>query len=109
MPGNDYNLYVAGPDRTGLTFIAKTYIEKVAKKAPPPSDWCYVYNFQEPDTPRFLELRRGMGLKLKEDIAGFLEEIKTEKHDVFESEGYNTETEPITKGTTTNRKDLFSQ
>jgi len=23
MPRNDYNLYVAGPERTGLTFIAK--------------------------------------------------------------------------------------
>ncbi len=109
MPGNDYNLYVAGPDRTGLTFIAKTYIEKVAKKARPPSDWCYVYNFQEPDTPRFLELRRGMGLKLKEDIAGFLEEIKTEIHDVFESEGYNKEKEAITKATTTKRNELISQ
>ena len=65
MPRNDYNLFVTGPERTGLTFIAKTYIEKVAKKDPPPFDWCYVYNFQEPDTPKFLKLNRGMGIQLK--------------------------------------------
>jgi len=109
MPGSDYNLYVAGPERTGLTFIAKTYIEKVAKKDPAPSDWCYVYNFQEPDTPKFLKLKRGMGLKLTRDIAEFLDEVKTEIQDVFDSEGYNKEKETITKATTTKRNELISQ
>jgi hypothetical protein len=109
MPGNDYNLYVAGPERTGLTFIAKTYIEKTAKKEPPPSDWCYVYNFQEPDTPKFLELKRGMGLKLKNDMTEFIEDIKTEIQDVFESEAYSKEKEDLTKAITQKRNDMISQ
>ncbi|MEE8299936.1 MAG: AAA family ATPase [Desulfatiglandales bacterium] len=109
MPGNDYNLYVAGPDRTGLTFIAKTYIEKIAKKDPPPYDWCYVYNFQEPDTPKFLRLKRGMGLRLKKDISEFIEEVKTEIQDVFESEDYNKEREAISKIFNTKRNELISR
>ena len=109
MPGNDYNLFVAGPERTGLTFIAKTYIEKVAKKEPPPSDWCYVYNFQEPDTPKFLELKRGMGLKLRNDIADFIEDVKTEIQDVFDSEAYTKEKEDLTKAITEKRNDMISQ
>ncbi len=108
MPRNGYNLYVAGPDRTGLTFIAKTYIEKIGKKDPPPSDWCYVYNFQEPDTPKFLELKRGMGLKLKKDISEFIEEVKTEIQDVFESEDYNKERGAISKIFDTKRNELIS-
>ena len=108
MPQDDYNLYVAGPDRTGLTFIAKTYIEKIAKKDPPPSDWCYVYNFQEPDTPKFLELKRGMGTRLKRDIFEFIQEVKTEIQDVFESEDYNREKETITKRVTATRNELIS-
>ena len=108
MPRNDYNLYVAGPDRTGLTFIAKTYIEKIAKKDPPPSDWCYVHNFQEPDTPKFLKLKRGMGPKLKKDISEFIQEVKTDIQDVFESEDYNREKETITKLITTRRNKLIS-
>jgi lon-related putative ATP-dependent protease len=109
MPRNDYNLYVAGPDRTGLTFIAKTYIEKIAKKDPLPCDWCYVFNFQEPDTPRFLKLKRGMGLRLKKDITEFIEEVKTEIQDVFESEDYNKEREAISKIFNTKRNELISQ
>jgi lon-related putative ATP-dependent protease len=109
MPGNDYNLFVAGPERTGLTFIAKTYIEKIAKKEPPPSDWCYVYNFQEPDTPNFLELKRGMGLKLKNDIADFVEDVKTEIQDVFDSEAYTKEKEDLTKAITEKRNDIISE
>jgi lon-related putative ATP-dependent protease len=109
MPRNDYNLYVAGPERTGLTFIAKTYIDKIAKKDPPPSDWCYVYNFQEPDTPKFLKLNRGMGIKLKKDISELIEEVKTGIHDVFESEDYNKEKEAITKTLNTKRNELISQ
>ena len=108
MPRNDYNLYVAGPDRTGLTFIAKTYIEKIAKKDPSPSDWCYAYNFQEPDTPRFLKLKSGMGQKLKKDIFEFIQEVKTEMQDVFETEDYNKEKEAITKIFTTKRNELIS-
>jgi lon-related putative ATP-dependent protease len=109
MPRNDYNLYVAGQDRTGLTFVAKTYIEKIAKTDPPPCDWCYVYNFQEPEMPKSLKLRRGMGLRLKKDISGFIEEVKTEIQDVFESEDYNKEKEVITKGFNTKRNELISQ
>jgi lon-related putative ATP-dependent protease len=108
MPRNDYNLYVAGPDRTGLTFIAKTYIEKIAKKDPSPSDWCYVYNFQEPDTPKFLKLKRGMGIKLKKDISEFIQEVETEIQDVFESEDYHKEKEAITKTFNTKRNQSIS-
>jgi lon-related putative ATP-dependent protease len=109
MPRNDYNLYVAGPDRTGLTFIAKTHIEKIAKKDPPPSDWCYVYNFQEPDTPKFLKLKAGMGARLKKDVSAFIEDVKTETQDVFESEDYQKEKESISKVSNTKRNELISQ
>jgi hypothetical protein len=109
MPRSGYNLFVAGPDRTGLTFIAKTYIEKIAKKDPPPYDWCYVYNFQEPDTPKFLRLKRGMGLRLKKDISEFIEEVKAEIQDVFESEDYNKEREAISKIFNNKRNELISR
>ncbi|MFB0532113.1 MAG: Lon protease family protein [Desulfatiglandales bacterium] len=108
MPGNDYNLYVAGPDRTGQTFIAKTYIEKIAKEDPPPSDWCYVYNFHEQDRPTFLKLKRGMGIRLKKDLSEFIEEVKTEIQDVFESEDYSKEKDAISKIFDTKRNELIS-
>jgi lon-related putative ATP-dependent protease len=109
MPRNDYNLFVAGPERTGPTFIAKTFIEKIAKNDPQPFDWCYVYNFNEPNTPKYLKLKRGMGQKLKKDITEFIEEVKTEIQDVFESEDYNKEKEVISTTFNSKRNTLISR
>ena len=109
MRANNYNLYVAGPEKTGITFITKTHIEKIAKEDPPPYDWCYTYNFFEPDTPQFLKLKKGMGRRLQKDISGFISEVKTEILEVFESEEYNKEKEAINKVFNAKRNELISQ
>jgi lon-related putative ATP-dependent protease len=51
MVDPEYNIYVAGTTQTGATYMARALLEEVAKKQPPPPDWCYVYNFKEPDKP----------------------------------------------------------
>jgi lon-related putative ATP-dependent protease len=109
MPRNDYHLFIAGPERTGPTFIVKTFIEKIAKNDPRPFDWCYVYNFHDPNTPQYLKLKRGMGQKLKKDITEFIQEVKTKIQDVFESEEYNKEKEMISTAFNSKRNALISQ
>jgi len=84
--------------------LPKTYVEKIAKKDLRPFDWCYVYNFQEPDTPKYLKLGRGMGIQLKKDVSEFIEEVKAGIQDVFESEDYNREKEAITKTLNTKKE-----
>ncbi len=59
LGGLDFNVYVAGPSKTGLTYITRTLVEEEAKKKGRPRDWCYVYNFQLADQPQALSLPAG--------------------------------------------------
>ena len=61
QPG--YNIYIAGPVGTGRTTYASKKIQTVASTRPVPPDWCYLYNFPQPDQPMAVSLPRGHGLK----------------------------------------------
>ena len=44
-----YNLYIEGPNGVGKTMYTKNYLRKIAKKKKVPQDWCYIYNFNNPN------------------------------------------------------------
>src|SRR5437762_12422070 len=63
-----FNIFVAGLTGTGKTSIIKSFLKKVASKRstadpqfPAVEDWCYVYNFADPDRPQVIKLRAGSG------------------------------------------------
>jgi lon-related putative ATP-dependent protease len=70
-----YNVYLAGPLGTGKTTLAKYMLENKARQEPCPSDWCYVYNFENPDCPDALELPAGKGKQFKKDLEDQVEKI----------------------------------
>ena len=46
-----YNLYLEGPGGVGKTMYTKNYLKQIAKKKKVPNDWCYIYNFDNPNEP----------------------------------------------------------
>lgn len=70
-----YNIYVLGPTGTGRTTAIQKFLEERAKQSDVPKDWAYVHNFETPHKPRALDLPPGMGIKLKEAMATFVEEL----------------------------------
>lgn len=70
-----YNIYLSGALGTGKTTLARDLLEKKARKEPRPSDWCYVYNYGNPDSPIALELPAGQGKKFKKDLEDQVEKI----------------------------------
>ena len=56
-----FNIYLAGISGTGKTSTIKSYVEKLAQTQEIPPDWCYVYNFSNPDTPLSINLPAGEG------------------------------------------------
>ncbi len=89
MRDPEYNIYMAGPTNTGATYIARGFLEEVAKKAPPPPDWCYVYNFKEPDKPRALKLAKGRGKDLKKAMDDLVEALTTAVPTAFNTDDYH--------------------
>lgn len=88
MDGLDYNIYVAGPPKAGMTYITRTLIEEIARGKNPPPDWCYIHNFKEPDRPKALSLPSGKGKELKKDIEELIGDLQRDVPEVFESDDY---------------------
>ncbi|MBW2075249.1 MAG: AAA family ATPase [Deltaproteobacteria bacterium] len=88
MTDPEYNIYVAGTSDTGATYIARLLLEEAAKKEPPPPDWCYVYNFKEPDKPKALKLPTGRGKELKKAMDGLIDTLKSHIPTAFSSDDY---------------------
>ncbi|MEM5789215.1 MAG: ATP-binding protein, partial [Syntrophobacteraceae bacterium] len=88
MKDPGYNIFIAGPSKAGLTYIAKTFIEDQAKQQPTPPDWCYVYNFKENDKPKCLKISAGTGKALKKDMNDFVATLQAKIPEVFDSDDY---------------------
>lgn len=108
MDGLDYNIYVAGPPKAGMTYITKTLIEEIARSQKTPTDWCYINNFKEPDRPKALALPSGKGKELKKDIEELLTDIRNDIPDVFESEDYAQRREELVKQFNLERAEILA-
>lgn len=83
-----YNIYMSGPSGTGKTTYACRSTEKLAANEPVPTDWCYVYNFQNPKKPIALYFEAGTGKHFKEDMAKLVAIFKKELPKALRSEDY---------------------
>ena len=88
MVDPEYNIFVAGTADTGATYMARALLEEVAKEQPPPPDWCYVYNFKEPDKPCALKLPTGRGNYLKKAMEVLIEALNSDIPAVFSTDDY---------------------
>ena len=94
MANAGYNIYVAGLTGTGKTSMVKTYIERVIKdqetrgETSQLDDWCYLYNFKEPDSPQIISLPQGNGKSFHSVMASLLNKIRQGLGEAFSSEEY---------------------
>ena len=88
MKGTDYNIFVAGGSRTGLTYLTRSFLEDAAKTEAGPSDWCYVHNFHDPDKPKAISLARGSAQQFADDMEDVIGQIRSQIPEVFESDDY---------------------
>ena len=107
MKSGGYHIFIAGPSKAGLTHAAKTYIEEQAKKEPTPPDWCYVYNFKEPDRPKSIKLSAGRGKLLKKDMQEMIEAVQKRIAEVFESEEYTSKEAEVHKAFELRRREVI--
>lgn len=109
MDGNDYNIYVAGEPRTGLTYLTRTFLQEDAITEPTPPDWCYVYNFKDPDSPQAISLPCGMAAEFAKDIEELLDDLKAQIPEVFEADDYRRRRDELIKEFTAQRNGLLGE
>jgi lon-related putative ATP-dependent protease len=74
--GQGYHLYVAGEPGTGRASIVKASIARLAEGQPTPQDWCYVYNFRDPDRPQALPLPAGQAREFQRDMEHWVASVR---------------------------------
>ena len=86
-----YNLYIEGPSGVGKTMYTKNYLDKISKKEKVPNDWCYIYNFNNPNNPIAVSLPAGQGKEFRDNMDGFIKEIKKDIKKTFNADDFEKE------------------
>jgi predicted ATP-dependent protease len=115
MANDGYNIYVAGLTGTGKTSMVKAYIERVIKERqargemPRLEDWCYLYNFKEPDTPQIVSLSQGKGKAFRGEITDLLDKIRQGLGRAFSSEDYKSQRQKTSEEVQAEQQKLFEE
>ncbi len=86
-----YNLYIEGPSGVGKTMYSKQYVSEIAAKQKTPDDWCYIYNFDNPNEPIAVSLPSGEGKVFVQTMERFIEDIKKYLKRTFNNEDFEKE------------------
>ncbi len=79
-----YNIFMSGAPGTGKSTFARAAMQQKAENLKTPRDWCYLYNFSEPNAPWALSLPAGRGSVFKADMEEFVEDARTAIVNEFE-------------------------
>ena len=92
-----YNLFVTGLTGTGKTSAIKSHVQAVIDERQGRGaqfsiyDWCYLYNFSDPDRPQTARLLPGRAKVLRRGLEELLRTLREEIPKVFSGEEYTTE------------------
>lgn len=103
------NIYIEGPSGVGKTMYARNYLNKIAVKKKVPSDWCYIYNFQNPNEPIAVSLPAGQGKEFKESMDGFIKEVKKDIKKTFNADDFEKEKALIKKEFEEKRENVMTK
>lgn len=95
MRSSGYHLYAMGPAGTGKATTIRRHLERQAAHEPVPDDWLYAHDFANEDKPRALGVAAGCGRQLRNDMDAFVDELKTDVPNAFESKEYTQEQQRI--------------
>ena len=85
------NLYLEGPAGVGKTMYTRRYLDKLSLKKKVPSDWCYIYNFDNPNSPIAVSLSAGQGREFKETMDTFIKDVRADIAKTFSNEDFEKE------------------
>ncbi len=83
-----YNIFVSGITGTGRNSHSYSIARSFAEKRDTPNDWCYVYNFNKPESPVAIRLKSGEGIIFKKKMKDFMDKLKIEIPKSFSSKEY---------------------
>jgi lon-related putative ATP-dependent protease len=93
-----YNVFVTGTAGSGRLSTVRSMLKEISeKKKGTPEDLCYVNNFKKPESPLLIRLSAGMGREFRKDVHDFVETLKRDVPQFFESQDYLNRKKEITE------------
>ncbi|MBE3557247.1 MAG: AAA family ATPase [Firmicutes bacterium] len=92
-----YHIVVSGPAGTGKKSYVEARARAYAKDRPIPDDWCYVFNFHDPNAPIALSFRAGQGRSFQTAVTRMIDDLKRSLRQTFESDVYQQELRRLTE------------
>ena len=108
IPKPGFNIFVSGTAGTGRTTAIKSFLDAVATKKDPPSDWCYIHNFHDSYCPRALKVPPGMGQSLQKDMKRIIDNARRSITQAFASKEYAERRTEITEDFDKKREAAFN-
>lgn len=107
LDSTGFNIFILGEHGTGKMTTVRSFLHQKALDEPVPSDWCYVYNFSDPDAPLAIELDPGHAVSFQKDMEETIKILKTEIPKIFESKEYEKQRSKIIDESQRRQRQLF--
>src|SRR5512137_878901 len=109
LASKGFNLFALGEGGTGKKRTVMSLVSERAATETVPADWCYVYNFKDPDVPLAVSLPPGRAVVFKRDMEELIKVLKVEIPKAFESKEYEKQRSRIIEEFQQRQKDLFTR
>lgn len=107
LPAKGFNIYALGAQGTGKMRAIRALLSEKVKNEPIPPDWCYLYNFKQPDNPIAVSLPAGKAKEFQNDMRNLINTLKTEIPKAFESKEYDKQRNKILEDFQQKQKEWF--
>jgi len=104
-----YNIFVVGQPGTGKSTYVRAVVTQAASKGSQPSDWCYIYNFTEPERPLAVSLPAGEGRGFQKSMEEFVSELRVALPKAFEGGDFEQQKDAIEQLVNQKMADYFQQ
>ena len=90
-----YNMYLMGSTGLGKHTLLKRFLDEASAEQNVADDWCYVFNFDDPQKPKAINLPAGQGRQFRDDMRQLVQDLQTAIPSAFESEQYYTRQQEV--------------
>ena len=104
-----YNLYLEGTTGVGKTVYTKKSLDARAAKEKVPNDWCYIYNFENPNEPLAVSFPAGQGKVFKNTMEMFVKDVRKDIKKTFNNDDFEKEKKVIKQEYDQKRDKLLEQ
>lgn len=109
LSSEGFNIFALGESGTGKMRAIKLLLSERAAKQQVPPDWCYVYNFREPDEPSAISIEPGRGSELQKDMDDLVKNLRIEIPKAFESKESEKQKAQIIEDFQKKQRGVFSE